>query len=180
VMHRDLKPKNLLISAQGQLKIGDFGLARVFAVNGGREYTNQVSTRWYKSPELLFGSVTYNQSIDIWAVGCIFAELLTSTTFIPGQSDIDQLSRTFAMRGTPNEKTWPGISELPDYGKILFDDLPPKPLKDLIPFASTDALALLERFLIVYPPGRITATEALKDPYFSTEPLPSPFSALPR
>lgn len=178
VMHRDLKPKNLLMSRKARLKIGDFGLARVINVNHNKSYTNQVSTRWYKSPELLYGNTMYDESIDMWAVGCIFAELMTCSPFFEGQSDIDQLSRIFGLCGTPSESSWPGLSQLPDYGKIIFDDMPRKPLESVIPHASPSAISLLDRLLVVCPRDRLTALQALNDPYFTIEPLPAPLSSL--
>jgi cyclin-dependent kinase 7 len=96
----------LLIDENGVLKIGDFGLAKTFG-SPNRIYTHQVVTRWYRAPELLFGSRMYGTGVDIWAVGCILAELLLRVPFLPGISDLDQLSKITQALGTPNETNWP-------------------------------------------------------------------------
>ncbi len=101
-----MKPNNLLIDENGVLKIGDFGLAKSFG-SPNRIYTHQVVTRWYRAPELLFGSRMYGTGVDIWAVGCILAELLLRVPFLPGISDLDQLSKITQALGTPNETDWP-------------------------------------------------------------------------
>ncbi|XP_069785359.1 cyclin-dependent kinase 20 isoform X2 [Narcine bancroftii] len=109
IMHRDLKPANLLISSTGHLKIADFGLARVFSNEGGRLYSHQVATRWYRAPELLYGARKYDEGVDIWAVGCIFGELLNNSPLFPGENDIEQLCCVLRVLGTPNEEIWPAL-----------------------------------------------------------------------
>ncbi|KAL6059287.1 Cyclin-dependent kinase D-2, variant 2 [Balamuthia mandrillaris] len=106
VLHRDLKPNNLLISPNGVLKLADFGLARFWG-SPDRRFTHQVVTRWYRAPELLFGAQAYSSSVDIWACGCIFAELMLRRPYFPGDSEIDQLGKIFAALGTPTEEIWP-------------------------------------------------------------------------
>ncbi|XP_002741179.2 cyclin-dependent kinase 7-like [Saccoglossus kowalevskii] len=114
ILHRDLKPNNLLINGQGILKLGDFGLAKYFG-SPNRAYTHQVVTRWYRCPELLFGARIYGIGVDMWAIGCILAELLLRVPFLAGDSDLDQLSKIFQALGTPTEEQWPGMTALPDY-----------------------------------------------------------------
>lgn len=97
ILHRDLKPNNLLISSDGVLKIGDFGLAKFFG-SPNRVNTHQVVTRWYRAPELLYGARLYATGIDMWAVGCILAELLLRVPFLPGESDLDQLTKIFQVK----------------------------------------------------------------------------------
>ncbi|EFJ13294.1 hypothetical protein SELMODRAFT_100958 [Selaginella moellendorffii] len=170
VLHRDLKPNNLLISSDGQLKLGDFGLARIFG-SPDRKFTHQVFARWYRSPELLFGSKQYGSGVDIWAAGCIFAELLLRRPFLQGSSDIDQLGKIFQAFGTPRETQWPDMTSLPDYVEFQFTPAPA--LRSLFPMATEDALDLLSKMFAFDPKARITAQQALEHRYFSTDPAPT-------
>ena len=151
VLHRDLKPNNLLINREGVLKITDFGLAKSFG-SPNRVLTHQVVTRWYRSPELLYGARLYGTGVDIWAVGCIMAELLRRAPFLPGDSDLDQLTKIFEMFGTPTEKMWPGVESLPDY--VVFKPLPGQSLKDIFSAAGDDLLELLTWFMMLDPAKR--------------------------
>lgn len=105
---QDLKPNNLLVNKKGVLKIADFGLAKRFGTPD-RLHTHRVVTRFYRAPELLFGARAYGPAMDIWAVGCIVAELLLRVPFLPGESDLDQLTKIFTTLGSPSEETWPVI-----------------------------------------------------------------------
>lgn len=177
ILHRDLKPNNLLIAADGQLKIADFGLARD-AADPGYKMTCQVITRWYRPPELLFGCRYYSSAVDVWSVGCIFAELMLRTPYLPGESDMDQLRTTFRALGTPTEEDWPGHTKLPDY--VTVGQFPRTPLRDLFTAASADCLNLLSKCLIYEPRRRISAKDALNHPYFFALPHPSHPSKLPK
>lgn len=176
VLHRDMKPNNLLIAADGHLKLADFGLARIFG-SPDRKFTHQVFARWYRAPELLFGSKQYGPGVDIWAAGCIFAELLLRRPFLQGTSDIDQLGKIFAAFGTPKPSQWPDMVYLPDY--VEYQHVPAPPLRSLFT-ASDDALDLLSRMLTYDPKGRISAQQALEHRYFSSQPLPTIPEKLPR
>lgn len=178
LMHRDLKPNNLLIASDGKLKLADFGLARV--ADFPREpMTSQVVTRWYRPPELLYGARYYGSAVDIWAAGCIFAELMLRTPFVHAETDMGQLKIIFQALGTPREEDWPGMRVLPDY--VAFPPQAKPPLKSIFNAAPDDALDLLERMLTFDPLRRITAREALSHPYFSSNlPRPTTPEKLPR
>jgi len=164
VLHRDLKPQNLLIDKKGVLKLADFGLARAFGIPV-RTYTHEVVTLWYRAPEILLGGKEYSTPVDMWSVGCIFAEMATRTPLFPGDSEIDQLYRIFRALGTPNEKIWPGVSNYPDY-RTTFPQWNPQSLKKIVPDMDPLGLDLLSKMLIYEPSKRISAREALKHPYF--------------
>ncbi|XP_074712085.1 cyclin-dependent kinase 7 isoform X6 [Strix uralensis] len=173
----DLKPNNLLLDENGVLKLADFGLAKSFG-SPNRVYTHQVVTRWYRAPELLFGARMYGVGVDMWAVGCILAELLLRVPFLPGDSDLDQLTRIFETLGTPTEEQWPGMTSLPDY--VTFKSFPGMPLQHIFSAAGDDLLNLLQGLFTFNPCTRVTATQALKQKYFSNRPGPTPGNQLPR
>ncbi|KAI0728009.1 CMGC/CDK/CDK7 protein kinase [Fomitopsis betulina] len=177
ILHRDLKPNNLLIAANGYLKIADFGLARDFA-DPGYKMTCQVITRWYRPPELLFGCRYYSTAVDIWSVGCIFAELMLRIPYLPGETDMDQLKTIFRALGTPTEDEWPGHTKLPDY--VPLGNFPKPPLRDLFSAASPECISLLTKCLLYEPRKRISARDALRHPYFTTGAYPTHPSKLPK
>jgi len=118
ILHRDLKPQNLLITNEGILKIADFGLARAFNLPL-RKYTHEVVTLWYRSPEILLGCDDYDGSCDLWSAGLIYAEMIRGSPLLMGDSEIDQLLKTFSLLGTPSESTWGGISTFRFYNSLL-------------------------------------------------------------
>ena len=134
-------------------------------------------TRWYRSPELLFGARMYGTGVDIWAMGCILAELLLRVPFVAGETDLDQLGKIFQALGTPTQDTWPDHHLLPDH--VAFKSFPGTPLPDIFIAAGPDLIQLLERLLALDPNKRCTSTEALKMPYFSNRPYPSCGEDLP-
>ncbi|VVC33117.1 Hypothetical protein CINCED_3A004015 [Cinara cedri] len=176
ILHRDLKPNNLLVNKKGVLKIADFGLAKRFGTPD-RLHTHRVVTRFYRAPELLFGARAYGPAIDIWAVGCIIAELLLRVPFLPGESDLDQLTKIFTTLGSPNEETWPGVTKLSDY--VVFKKFPAIPLREIFTAAPNELLDVIGGMLNVNPLKRPTCSEALQMSYFSIRPPPSLGSQLP-
>lgn len=176
ILHRDLKPNNLLVNGSGVLKIGDFGLAKLYG-SPNRINTHQVVTRWYRAPELLFGAKQYGTCIDMWAVGCILAELLLRVPLFPGDSDLDQLTKIFSVFGNPTEENWPGLKSLSDY--IEFKPFPHIPLKNIFTAAGDDLLEVIDNLLRLNPISRINCTECLQMPFFSNKPAPTLGSKLP-
>ncbi|PAV65843.1 hypothetical protein WR25_13519 isoform B [Diploscapter pachys] len=114
VIHRDLKPQNMLVKKNGIIKLADFGLARNFGIPS-RPYTHEVVTLWYRSPEILLGARCYTTSLDIWSLGCIIAEMASGAPYFAGDSEIDQIFKIFRILGTPNSRVWPDVERLPDY-----------------------------------------------------------------
>ena len=141
--------------------------------------TSCVGTRWFRAPELLFGSTDYGLEIDLWSLGCIFAELFTLEPLFPGTSDIDQLSRIFSVLGNLTEEVWPGCSQLPDYKTISFNKIEnPIGLEACLPNRSPDEISLVKKLICYDPAKRATSMELLHDKYFSEAPLPVPISKL--
>jgi cyclin-dependent kinase len=166
ILHRDLKPPNLLINREGQLKLADFGLARAFGIPV-RSYTHEVVTLWYRAPDVLMGSRKYSTPVDIWSVGCIFAEMANGRPLVAGTSEQDQLDRIFRLLGTPTQAEYPGITALPDYSPTAPHY--PKPvggLAVLVPALSPEGIDLLSRMLQYDPARRITAQAALEHNFF--------------
>ncbi|KAJ1795995.1 Cyclin-dependent kinase catalytic subunit [Coemansia sp. RSA 2399] len=164
-LHRDLKPQNLLVDQSGMLKIADFGLGRAFGVPL-RVYTHEVVTLWYRAPEILMGSRHYSIGMDMWSVGCIFAEMVKRKPLFPGDSEIDEIFKIFRILGTPTEEIWPDLTSLPDY-KPSFPKWQAKNLASFLPGLDADGIDLLKRMLIYDPAHRISAKQALAHPYFN-------------
>lgn len=164
VLHRDLKPQNLLLNKKGELKLADFGLARAFGIPV-RSYSHEVVTLWYRAPDILMGSNKYSTPIDLWSAGCIFAEMASGRPLFPGSGTQDQLIKIFKIMGTPNEIIWPSVVELPDY-KRDFPIFPPRLLLDVVPNLDPKGYHLLSELLQYDPSKRISAPSALNHPYF--------------
>jgi mitogen-activated protein kinase 7 len=189
VLHRDLKPGNLLVNADCELKICDFGLARGFqrgvvqTEQGQAGFmTEYVATRWYRAPEIMLSFANYTESIDMWSVGCILAELLGGKPIFKGDDYVDQLNRILNLLGTPTEDTLRrvGSPRAQDYIRSL----PIKPrvkFKTLYPNATPPALDLLEKLLAFDPAKRIGCPEALEHPYLAVwhDPVDEPSCEVP-
>lgn len=168
VLHRDLKPQNLLINMDGELKLADFGLARGFGIPV-RKYTHEVVTLWYRPPDVLLGSTKYSTQVDMWGIGCIFAEMVTGRPLFRGASDRDQLMKIFKVLGTPDKFTYPDIVKLPEFKTLeTFPKFNPQDLKNLVGNRlDRKGLDLLALFLQYDPAKRISAKDALKHSYFA-------------
>uniref|UniRef100_F1L3C9 Cell division protein kinase 1 n=1 Tax=Ascaris suum TaxID=6253 RepID=F1L3C9_ASCSU len=165
ILHRDLKPQNLLVDTKGAIKLADFGLARAIGLPV-RVYTHEIVTLWYRAPEVLLGSPRYSMAVDIWSIGCIFAEMATKKPLFQGDSEIDELFRIFRVLSTPTESTWKGVSQLPDY-KASFPKWRGNSLAEkLNKYLSPEGIDLLQKMLIYDPGKRIAAKTILKDAYF--------------
>ncbi|KAH0622015.1 hypothetical protein JD844_023898 [Phrynosoma platyrhinos] len=162
--HRDLKPENLLCMGPELVKIADFGLAR--EIRSRPPYTDYVSTRWYRAPEVLLRSTNYSSPIDIWAVGCIMAEVYTLRPLFPGASEIDTIFKICQVLGTPKKNDWPEGYQLAGTMNFRWPQCVPNNLKTLIPNASSEAIQLMRDMLQWDPKKRPTASQALRYPYF--------------
>lgn len=162
--HRDMKPENILFH-NDVVKIADFGLAR--EVRSRPPYTEYISTRWYRAPELLLKSTTYNSPIDIFALGCIMAELYMLAPLFNGSSEMDQLYKICSVLGTPTQKSWPEGSQLATKLGISFPQCNSVPLSTLMPNASSEAINLMQEMLRYDPHKRITAAQILQHPFFA-------------
>ncbi|KAG7475574.1 cyclin-dependent kinase 14 isoform X1 [Solea senegalensis] len=172
ILHRDLKPQNLLISDTGELKLADFGLARAKSVPS-HTYSNEVVTLWYRPPDVLLGSTDYSTCLDMWGVGCIFIEMIQGVAAFPGMKDIqDQLERIFLVLGTPSEDTWPSVNSLPHFKPERFTVYSAKKLRQAWnKLGYVDhAEELASRFLQCFPKNRLSAQAALNHEYFSNLP----------
>ncbi|TKR76936.1 hypothetical protein L596_017998 [Steinernema carpocapsae] len=182
VMHRDLKPDNILISSSNKLKITDFGQSCLYCPERLDEnYGNQAGTRWYRAPELLFGATAYSPKIDMWSCGCVLAEFLNSSPMFPGRNDFEQIARIMNVLGNPSEDTWPGWESLPDSKKITFEMVDPVlDWATVVPLGSKGAEELLRELLSYDSTKRPSAEECLQLPFFcqpileSLDYVPSP------
>nr|QWX39161.1 cyclin-dependent kinase [Populus tomentosa] len=166
VLHRDLKPHNLLLDQErGILKIADLGLGRAFTVPL-KSYTHEIVTLWYRAPEVLLGSTHYSIAIDMWSVGCIFAEMSRRQALFPGDSELQQLLHIFRLLGTPTEEQWPGVTSLRDWH--VYPKWEPQNLARAVPSLGPQGVDLLSKMLKYDPAERISAKAAMDHPYFDS------------
>jgi len=164
ILHRDIKPQNLLINTDSMdLKIADFGLARAFTVPH-RTFSPEVVTLWYRPPDVLMGATNYSTPIDMWGVGCVFAEMVTGNPLFAGNSPETQLTKIFRILGTPNEEDYPEIIDLPGWRD--FKIYKAKSLRKFIIGLPDPGYDVLKKFLKYNPKERISCREALQHEYF--------------
>ncbi|XP_053156679.1 cyclin-dependent kinase 16 isoform X2 [Hemicordylus capensis] len=165
VLHRDLKPQNLLINERGELKLADFGLARAKSIPT-KTYSNEVVTLWYRPPDILLGSTEYSTQIDMWGVGCIFYEMSTGRPLFPGSTVEEQLHFIFRILGTPNEETWPGILSNEEFRTYNYPKYRPEALINHASRLDNDGADLLGKLLQFEGRKRISADEAMQHLFF--------------
>ncbi|KAK2833120.1 hypothetical protein Q5P01_017009 [Channa striata] len=159
VLHRDIKPENILVSSRGEIKIADFGLARIYTFNIA--LTPGVVTLWYRAPEVLLNSV-YMSSVDMWSAGCILAELFLLRPLFQGYTEVQQLHKIFEVIGLPDEEDWPKDSPIPYTINLGSKGT----CTNLLPNLGPDENDLLAQCLTFIPSSRISAAKALAHPFF--------------
>ncbi|CAF0824742.1 unnamed protein product [Rotaria sp. Silwood1] len=169
ILHRDLKPQNLLINERGELKLADFGLARIKSFPT-KTYSHEVVTLWYRPPDVLLGSTEYSTPIDIWAVGCIFYEMAMGRPLFAGTKVEEQLHFIFKSLGTPTEHTLPGVTSNPDFQALRIPFYYGEALSRLAPRLDQNGIDLLDKFLRYNPNSRISAHDAMMHQFFSCYP----------
>eukprot|EP00927_Polykrikos_kofoidii_P036791 TRINITY_DN3103_c1_g2_i1.p2 TRINITY_DN3103_c1_g2~~TRINITY_DN3103_c1_g2_i1.p2 ORF type:complete len:351 (-),score=48.67 TRINITY_DN3103_c1_g2_i1:432-1484(-) len=163
ILHRDLKPQNILIDHGTHLKICDFGLSRIIDLTRPRAYTHEVITIWYRAPEMFLGATLYGMEVDNWSMGCIIAEMIVGTPIFMGDSEFGMLMKIFEAMGTPTEETWPGVSKLPHW-QTWFPNWPHKNKAEMVcrlhPELPEAALELFQGLLTMCPTRRMTSRKA--------------------
>mmetsp|Transcript_6921 Transcript_6921/g.12272 ORF Transcript_6921/g.12272 Transcript_6921/m.12272 type:complete len:317 (-) Transcript_6921:190-1140(-) len=170
ILHRDLKPQNLLVNGEGILKIADFGLARAYTVPVPK-YTHEVVTVWYRAPEILLGSAIYSIPVDVWSVGCVIGEMASGHPLFAGDSEIDTIFKVFQKLGTPTVDQWPGLKDMPEF-KPSFPQWKAKgwnKIRNISQQVGADGVDLLDNLMAYDPKKRFSARRAKSHTYFREE-----------
>lgn len=175
IIHRDLKPANVFVSSDCSIKVGDFGLARTFQCASTAEdeflnFTDYIATRWYRSPEILVRSKAYSTAMDMWAIGCIVAEMLLGHPLFEGRNTLDQLRLIVEAIGVPTEEDVKSLHspEIEELLESLQSPLQVRMLKDNSKFADAEAVDLMTKLIVFNPAKRLSAIDALDHPYVSS------------
>ncbi|KAL5741310.1 hypothetical protein ACOSP7_028042 [Xanthoceras sorbifolium] len=179
IMHRDIKASNILVNNDGVLKLGDFGLANILTSKNRQKLTSRVVTLWYRPPELLMGSTSYNVSVDLWSVGCVFTELLFGKPILKGRTEVEQLHKIFKLCGSPPEEFWKK-SKFPQGDMFKPQNNYEGYLLERCKDFPTSTANLIQSFLSIDPYNRGTASSALMSEYFHTQPFACDPSTLPK
>lgn len=173
ILHRDLKTSNLLMNNRGTIKVADFGLARRYGDPVGvGGMTQLVVTLWYRAPEILLGAKTYTTAVDMWSVGCIFAELVLKEPLFQSKGEAETISMIFKLLGPPTNASWPNFASLPLAKTMTLPSPQPHQFRSKFQYLAATGLDLLMSLLTYDPERRISAEEALQHPYFTESPLP--------
>lgn len=165
ILHRDIKPQNLLVDGQGTIKLADFGLVRAFGVPL-RPYTQRVCTLFYRAPELLLGEPVYATPIDMWSLGAVFYELVTHSVLFSADTEIALIYKIWQTLGTPNETSWPGVTSLRYWPTSEAAVWPAKEMAELVPGLDAQGQDLMRLMLVQNPARRISAKRAFTHPWF--------------
>ncbi|KAK0426623.1 hypothetical protein QR680_009813 [Steinernema hermaphroditum] len=177
MLHRDLKPQNILVHSNGLVKLADFGLARAFSLPG-RVYTHEVVTLWYRPPEILIGGNYYTTAVDIWSLACIIAEMIKGDAIFKGDSEIDQLFRIFRVFGTPTDEIWKGITQMECYS-TEFPKWPIRTVGDLLPDLEPAGINFLTLMFVMNPKNRATARYCLGHEFLNSTQFEAQYDVLP-